>query len=135
VSEEDQNKDDKQAAKDELELASINGIAYILTHLADHYGQLINDEAELNNVFLRVLSTLTGEMLAHYPEAERDDVLSAMVTDIQQIMDTVAVELEELSLLDEKEDEATGDDIQSLTDQILKGLPGDLTSMKPKGNC
>lgn len=136
MSEENNNEEEKQTAKDELETASINGIAYILTHLADHYGNNIPDDIELNNVFLRVFSNLTGEMLAHYPEDIRDDVFSNMISDIQQIMDVAVVELAELAELEETLVEAEESDVQTLADTILRGSnPLDLSKLKPKGNC
>lgn len=130
--EENNQEENKQTAKDELEAASINGIAYILTHLADHYGEHIADDIELNNVFLRVFANLLGEMLAHYPEEMRDDIFSSLISDVQQIMDVAVVELAELDeMLDDSEDQ-----VNDLAEAILRGTSGlDLGKLKPKGNC
>jgi len=128
--------ENKEVAKSELEIASINGIAYILTHLTDYYGGYIPDDIELNNVFIDVFAKLCGEMLAHYPEDLQDDVFSGLISKIQENMDLVSLELQAEDDV-HAEDEATFGQIDDLVDRILKGTTGDsdLANMKPKGSC
>ena len=126
---------DLDAVKSELDTAAYNSIARILNHLADHYAPHFEDDFDLNEQFIRVLSTMLGDMLGHFPEERAEGLYDTSLKFVRYVMDMSAVDKSALSedgptmSAEEWLEKVKGGAVASEDD------PYGLAGMKPQGRC
>lgn len=109
--------------KAELKTTGYNSIAKILKYLASYYGGYFPDDYMMNREFLKILTGLVGEMLAHFPEDQIDEVTDEAYKNIAYNQDMTESELATIAARTVAPSEV----------QEIKKY--DLTKMKPQGNC
>jgi hypothetical protein len=103
----------------ELQDRTYTTIAYIIRNLAQSYNAKINDALAVNNAILNTVSQMVGEMIACYPENEREEVSRNTIEHMNYAQDMMVLEL----------DPKTTPPSTATEDTL------DLANMTPKGNC
>lgn len=115
---------DKDVLASELEDRAYTAIAYIIRKLATSYVEKIGDTLTVNDTMLKTMSIMIGEMIACYPENEREDTHGRVTKTIELALEHMALELD-VGGLPEPASEPV----------ITSDGTYDLAKMKPQGNC
>jgi hypothetical protein len=118
----DEVNEDLEVLKEELSNKTYAAVAQILRLYATSYVGRFNNTLELNNTLLRVMAQMVGEMIACYPEDEREDVSMWVIDEMSDAEAVMAASLD-ARRAEAKEPEAKADDKY------------DLARMKPQGRC
>lgn len=118
----DEVNEDLEVLKEELSNKTYTAVAQILRLYATTYVGRFGNTLELNNTLLRVMAQMVGEMVACYPEDEREDVSMWVIDEMSDAEAVMAASLD-ARRAEAKEPEAKADDKY------------DLAKMKPLGNC
>lgn len=115
---------DTDVLASELEDRAYTAIAYIIRKLATSYVEKIGDTLTVNDSLLKTMSAMVGEMIACYPENEREDTHGRVTKTIELALEHMALELD-----------ASGPSEPTSEPVVTNDGTYDLAKMKPQGNC
>lgn len=99
----------------ELSDHTYTAVTYLLRQLGERYFIKIGDTLTVNNALIQIMARMVGEMIACYPENEREETFNEVMKSIVYSQDMMVL------TLSEQETDSSDDN--------------DLSRMTPKGNC
>ena len=97
----------------ELEDRAYTAMVYLISQLSERYLEKIGDVLTVNDSLMKVVAIVAGEMIACYPEEEREDITGRVARTIDQSRDLLEAEQEQTPVTSES----------------------DLAKMTPQGRC
>jgi hypothetical protein len=109
--------------KTAMENVCIDSVAHVMKRLATTYGEYFETEVALNEQFVSIMATITGEIIAGFPLEEQARVAEEAIEQVHYAWDIAVAEIAA------EEAQADDDDVKPIESKF------NLAKMKPQGNC
>lgn len=98
------NESDEFSQFSEIEDFALSNIASLLLYQVHTYGSCFDTDVQMNRFFVRMFAIILGDMLAHFPEEEKEQVISEAYDQIVNTQDLTEAFIKQQATMNENEE-------------------------------